>query len=43
MGDPDSLIHVIDRLIVAHALAHGSLLLTADETILAHCTAARWG
>lgn len=32
-----------DRLIVAHALAHGSLLLTADETIRAHCARARWG
>ena len=32
-----------DRLIVAHALAHGSALLTADETTLAHCPAARWG
>lgn len=32
-----------DRLIVAHALAHGSVILTADETILAHCPRARWG
>jgi len=32
-----------DRLIVAHAIAHGSVLLTADETILAHCPRARWG
>lgn len=32
-----------DRLIVAHALAHGGTLLTADETILAHCPRARWG
>lgn len=32
-----------DRLIVAHALAQGSVILTADETILAHCPRARWG
>lgn len=32
-----------DRLIVAHALAQGSMILTADETILAHCRRARWG
>ncbi len=32
-----------DRLIAAHALAQGSVLLTADETILAHCPSARWG
>ena len=32
-----------DRLIVAHALASGALLLTADETIRKHCTQARWG
>ncbi len=32
-----------DRLIVAHAIAHGSVLLTADQTILAHCPRARWG
>ena len=32
-----------DRLIVAHAIAHGSVLLTADRTILAHCPRARWG
>lgn len=32
-----------DRLIVAHALAHGSVILTADETIRAHCPRARWG
>jgi len=31
-----------DRLLVAHALANGALLLTADETIRAHCTQARW-
>jgi PIN domain nuclease of toxin-antitoxin system len=31
-----------DRLIVAHALASGALLLTADETIRKHCTQARW-
>lgn len=32
-----------DRFIVAHALANGALLLTADETIRRHCTQARWG
>jgi PIN domain nuclease of toxin-antitoxin system len=32
-----------DRLIVAHALDHGSTLLTIDETIRANCPAARWG
>jgi PIN domain nuclease of toxin-antitoxin system len=32
-----------DRLIVAHALALGCILLTADETIRAHCSRARWG
>ncbi|MBP9111843.1 MAG: PIN domain-containing protein [Polyangiaceae bacterium] len=31
-----------DRLIVAHALACRATLLTADETILKHCTRARW-
>lgn len=31
-----------DRLIVAHALAAGVSLLTADERILAHCKTARW-
>lgn len=31
-----------DRLIVAHALANGALLVTADETIRQHCTQARW-
>jgi PIN domain nuclease of toxin-antitoxin system len=31
-----------DRLIVAHALASGALLLTADETIRKHCSQARW-
>ena len=31
-----------DRLIVAHALESGSLLLTADETIRARCSEARW-
>lgn len=32
-----------DRLIVAHAIAHGSVLLTADQAILSHCARARWG
>lgn len=31
-----------DRLIVAHALASGATLLTADETIRKHCARARW-
>jgi PIN domain nuclease of toxin-antitoxin system len=31
-----------DRLIVAHALASGSVLLTADETIRKNCPQARW-
>lgn len=31
-----------DRLIVAHALTSGALLLTADETIRRNCTQARW-
>jgi PIN domain nuclease of toxin-antitoxin system len=32
-----------DRFIVAHALATGALLLTADETLRAHCPQAYWG
>ena len=32
-----------DRLIVAHALAAGATLLTADETIRENCPTARWG
>ncbi len=32
-----------DRLIVAHALAAGAILITADETLRAHCTQAHWG
>lgn len=31
-----------DRLIVAHALANGAVLLTADATIREHCPQARW-
>lgn len=31
-----------DRLIVAHALAEGAILLTADATIRAQCAQARW-
>lgn len=33
---------LFDRLIVAHALSSGALLLTADDTIRKHCTQARW-
>ena len=32
-----------DRFIVAHALASRAILLSADETIRAHCPEARWG
>lgn len=31
-----------DRLIVAHAMATQAVLLTADDTIRAHCAQARW-
>lgn len=31
-----------DRLIVAHAVANNTQLLTADTTILRHCASARW-
>lgn len=32
----------LDRLIVAHALADGAILVTADRVMLEHCSAARW-
>ncbi len=31
-----------DRFLVAHALAHRSVLLTADQTIRMNCAKARW-
>jgi PIN domain nuclease of toxin-antitoxin system len=32
-----------DRLIAGHALASGATLFTADESLLAHVSCARWG